>query len=129
MEKLDIRPIKTATDHAWAMEQIDALMLRDEPSEDEVRRLEVLSILVERYESEHFPVELPTPVEAIEFRIDQLGINRSQLASIIDFPKSRVSEVLNGTRNPSLEMMRALHEKLGIPAESWTRQSAVAHQP
>jgi HTH-type transcriptional regulator/antitoxin HigA len=117
MEKLDIRPIKTATDHAWAMEQIDALMLKDEPSEDEVRRLEVLSILVERYESEHFPVELPTPVEAIEFRIDQLGINRSQLASIIDFPKSRVSEVLNGTRNPSLDMMRALHEKLGIPAD------------
>lgn len=97
MEKLDIRPIKTATDHAWAMEQIDALMLRDEPSEDEVRRLEVLSILVERYESEHFPVELPTPVEAIEFRIDQLGINRSQLASIIDFPKSGTGSAWKAT--------------------------------
>lgn len=117
MEKLDIRPIKTETDHAWAMEQIDALMLEDELSEEGVRNLEVLAILVEKYESEHFPVQLPTPAEAIEFRIDQLGINRSQLATVIKFPKSRVSEVLNGKRKPSLDMMRALHEKLGIPAD------------
>jgi HTH-type transcriptional regulator/antitoxin HigA len=117
MEKLDIRPIKTATDHARAMKQIDALMFKGELSEEEVRHLEVLSILVEKYESEHFPVELPTPVEAIEFRIDQLEINRSQLATIIELPKSRVSEVLNGKRAPSLDMMRALHEKLGIPAD------------
>lgn len=117
MEKLDIRPIKTATDHAWAMEQIDALMLEDELSEEGVRDLEVLAILVEKYEMEQFPVQLPTPVEAIEFRIDQLGINRAQLAAIIEFPKSRVSEVLNGKRKPSLDMMRALHEKLGIPAD------------
>jgi HTH-type transcriptional regulator/antitoxin HigA len=95
MEKLDIRPVKNKTDHAWAMEQIDALMLKDELQEDEVRRLEVLAILVEKYECEHFPVQLPTPVEAIEFRIDQLGINRSQLADIIGFPRSRVSEVLD----------------------------------
>jgi len=117
MEMLNIKPIKTATDHAWAMEQIDALMLKDELPEEDVRHLEVLAILVEKYESEHFPVELPSPVEAIEFRIDQLGINRSQLASLIGFPKSRVSEVLNGKRKPSLDMMRALHEKLGVPAD------------
>lgn len=117
MEKLDIRPIKTATDHAWAMDQIDALMLKDDLLEDEVRHLEVLAILVEKYENEHFPVELPTPVEAIEFRIDQLGITRSELAKIIGFPKSRISEVLNGKRNPSLDMMRALREHLGIPAD------------
>lgn len=117
MEKLDIRPIKTAADLAWAMEQIDTLMLKDELPEEEVRHLEVLAILVEKYESEHFSIALPTPVEAIEFRIDQLEISRSQLASIIGFPKSRVSEVLNGRRKPSLEMMRALHAKLGIPAD------------
>jgi len=117
METLDIRPVKTATDHAWAMDQIDELMLKEELSEGEVRHLEVLAILVEKYESEHFPVQLPSTVEAIEFRIDQLGINRSQLATLIDFPKSRVSDVLNGTRKPSLDMMRALHEKLGIPAD------------
>lgn len=117
MEQLEIKPIKTTTDHAWAMEQIDALMLKDELPEEDVRYLEVLAILVEKYESEHFPVELPTPVEAIEFRIDQLEINRSQLANMIGFPKSRISEVLNGKRKPSLDMMRALHEKLGIPAD------------
>jgi HTH-type transcriptional regulator/antitoxin HigA len=117
MENLDIRPIKTAADHAWAMAQIDALMLKDELSEREVHHLEVLAILVEKYEDVHFPVELPTPIEAIEFRLDQLGITRSQLASLIGVPRSRVSEVLNGKRNPSLDMMRALHEKLGIPAD------------
>jgi HTH-type transcriptional regulator/antitoxin HigA len=117
MEKLDIKPIKTATDHAWAMDQIDTLMLKDDLPEEDVRNLEVLAILVEKYESEHFLVQLPTQVEAIEFRIDQLGINRSQLATLIDFPKSRVSEVLNGKRKPSLDMMRALHEKLKIPAD------------
>lgn len=117
MEKLDIRPIKTATDHAWAMDQIDALMLKDELEEDETSLLEVFAILVEKYEREHFPVSLPTPVEAIEFRMDQLGVNRSQLAELIDFPKSRVSEVLNGKRNPSLDMMRALHQHLDIPAD------------
>lgn len=117
MEKLEIRPVKNKTDHAWAMEQIDALMLKDELQEDEVHRLEVLAILVEKYESEHFSVQLPTPVEAIEFRMDQLGLSRSQLAEMIEFPRSRVSEVLNGTRKPSLDMMRALHEKIGIPSD------------
>lgn len=99
------------------MEQIDALMLKDDLPEEDVRYLEVLAILVEKYESEHFQVELPSTVEAIEFRIDQLGINRSQLASLTGLSKSRVSEVMNGKRKPSLDMMRALHEKLGIPAD------------
>lgn len=116
MEKLEIKPIKTTSDHKWALKQIDTLMLKDKLREEDVRNLEVLAILVEKYESEHFPVQLPTPSEAIEFRIDQLGINRTELATTIDFPKSRVSEVLNGKRKPSLDMMRALHEKLGIPA-------------
>jgi HTH-type transcriptional regulator/antitoxin HigA len=117
MEVLDVRPIKTATDHAWAMEQIDALMSKDDLSDHESQHLEVLAILVERYESEHFPVELPTAVEAMEFRMDQLGINQSQLADLIGFPKSRVSEILNGKRKPSLDIMRALHDRLGVPAD------------
>lgn len=117
MEKLDIRPIKDIADHSWAMQQIDGLMSSDDLSDDQVQHLEVIAILVEKYETEHFPVKLPTPVDAIEFRIDQLGITRSQLAEMIDFPKSRVSEVLNGKRSPSLNMMRALHERLNIPAD------------
>lgn len=117
MEKLDIRPIKDAADHGWAMEQIDGLMESENLTAEQVQRLEVLAILVEKYESDQFPMKLPTPVDAIEFRIDQLGINRSQLAEMIGFPKSRVSEVLNGQRSPSLDMMRALHENLNIPAD------------
>jgi HTH-type transcriptional regulator/antitoxin HigA len=117
MEKLIFRPIKDTTDHGWALEQIDHLMSVAQLSDEQVQDLEVLAILVEKYESEHFPVKLPSPVEAIEFRIDQLGINRSQLAKMIGFPNSRVSEVLNGKRTPSLDMMRALHERLSIPAD------------
>ena len=69
------------------MEQIDALMLEDALSEDGVRHLKALAILVEAYEDEHFPVKPPTALEAIEFRLDQLGITRSQLASTRDLSK------------------------------------------
>ena len=117
MEGLTVGPIRDAADRAAAMERIESLMTKDDPSVDEVRELEVLGILVAKFESERFPVGLPTPVEAIEFRMDQLGICRSELADVIGFPKSRISEVLNGKRTPSLEMMRSLHAELGIPAK------------
>ncbi|MEP3231879.1 MAG: helix-turn-helix domain-containing protein [Hyphomicrobiales bacterium] len=117
MEKIDIRPIKDAAGHGFAMKQIDLLMSFDELSDEQVSDLEVLAILVEKYESEQFPVQLPTCVEAIEFRMDQLEIKQTQLAEMIGFPKSRISEVLNGKRKPSLDMMRALREYLNIPAE------------
>ena len=117
MEKLDIRPIKDAESHGLAMERIDFLMSLDELSDEQVSDLEVLAILVEKYESEQFPVRLPTCVEAIEFRMDQLEIKQTQLAEMIGFPKSRISEVLNGKRKPSLDMMRALRDHLNIPAE------------
>jgi HTH-type transcriptional regulator/antitoxin HigA len=89
MEKPDLSPIKTATDHARAMEQIDALMLEDELSEEGVRRLKALATLVEAYEDEHFPVKPPTALEAIEFRLDQLGITLSLLASARDLFRRR----------------------------------------
>ena len=78
--------------------------------------LEVLSILIEKYENEHFPVGLPDPIEAIKFRMEQLGYNQVDLAEVVGL-KSRASEILNKKRKLSLDMIRQLHEKLHIPTE------------
>jgi HTH-type transcriptional regulator/antitoxin HigA len=78
--------------------------------------LEVLGILIDRYENEHFPIGLPDRIEAIKFRMEQLGYNQNDLANIVSL-KSRASEILNRKRKLSLEMIRQLHEKLNIPTD------------
>ncbi len=83
------------------------------PESDE---LEVLGILIEKYEDMHFPIGLPDPIEAIKFRMEQMGYNQSDLAKIVGL-KSRASEILNRKRKLSLEMIRQLHERLNIPTD------------
>jgi HTH-type transcriptional regulator / antitoxin HigA len=78
---------------------------------------EILSILIEKYEEEHYPIEAPDPMEAIKFRMEQMGMENSDLAEIIGY-KSRVSEIFNRKRKLTLKMIRNLHEKLNIPYES-----------
>ena len=78
--------------------------------------LEILGILIDKYESEHFPIELPDPIEAIKFRMEQLNYSQNDLAEVIGL-KSRASEILNKKRKLSLEMIRKLTEKLHIPSE------------
>ncbi len=117
MEGIEIRPIESAQDHQMALGWIEELMRSEKLLDDDVNRLKVLAILVEKYENEHFSVEMPSPIDAIEFRIDQLGMNRAELAALIGFPKSRISDVLNGKRSLSLDMIRALNAQLGIPAD------------
>ena len=73
-------------------------------------------MLIEQYENEHFPISLPDPIEAIKFRMDQMGYNQNDLARIIGF-KSRASEILNRKRKLSLEMIRQIHDKLNIPTD------------
>ncbi|HEX5667305.1 MAG TPA: helix-turn-helix domain-containing protein [Chitinophagaceae bacterium] len=110
-----IRPIKTKKDYKAAlvrMEQIfDAKAGTAEGDE-----LEVLGILIEKYENEHFPVELPDPIEAIKFRMEQLGYTQNDLAKVIGL-KSRASEILSRKRKLTLEMIRNLHETMNIPTE------------
>lgn len=114
---MNIRPIRTAKDHQRALAELSALLDADPKSKSpEADRAEVLGTLIEDYESRHFPVEQPTPLEAIRFRMDQLGMKQRDLVPYIGAP-SKVSEVLNGKRPLSLSMIRALHEHLGIPAE------------
>ena len=76
----------------------------------------MLGILVDQYENEHFPIGLPDPIEAIKFRMEQMGYNQTDLANIVGL-KSRASEILNKKRKLSLEMIRQLHERLNIPTD------------
>lgn len=111
------RIIKTQADYESALSRIDALMESDPaPDTDAGAELELLVMLVEQYEAKHYPMEVPTPVEAIKFRMDQAGLKQVDLIPYIG-SKSKVSEVLNGKRPLSLNMIRNLHKGLGIPAE------------
>jgi len=107
--------IKTEKEYNLALSKIESLMDAKEDSH-EADELELLSTLVEMYEDKHFEIELPDPIEAIKFRIDQLGLDRRALEPIIG-SKGKVSEVLGGKRSLTLSMMRALNKDLGIPAE------------
>lgn len=78
--------------------------------------LEVLLILIDKYEKDNYPIELPDPIEAIKFRMDQLQIKPKDLAELIGY-KSRVSEILNRKRKLTLDMIRKLHHALNIPTE------------
>ncbi|WP_319763524.1 helix-turn-helix domain-containing protein [Maridesulfovibrio sp.] len=107
--------IKTEQDHREALEQIERLMTAGD-SPDVLDQLELLAHLVEKYEEEQFPIDFPTPVEAIKFRMEQQGLNQSDLVKYIG-SKSKVSEVLNNKRPLTLEMMRKLNRGLGISPE------------
>jgi HTH-type transcriptional regulator/antitoxin HigA len=118
---MEIRPIKTKADYRAALKEIEALMAaeRDTP---EGERLDVLVTLVEAYESKHYPLDLPDPVEAIKFRMDQKGMTPKDLVPMIG-RINRVYEVLNRRRPLTLAMIQRLHSELGIPAESLIKQS------
>jgi HTH-type transcriptional regulator/antitoxin HigA len=112
---MEIKPIKTETDYNQALERLEIIFdaKNGTPEGDE---LEVLGILIDQYENEHFPIDLPDPIEAIKFRMEQMGYNQNDLANIIGL-KSRASEILNRKRKLSLEMIRKLHEVLNIPTD------------
>lgn len=112
---MNIKPIKTEQDYDLALERLE-LIFDAEPNTEEGDELEILGILIEKYENEHFPIEFPDPIEAIKFRIEQLGYSQNDLAEIIGL-KSRTSEILNRKRKLSLSMIRKLTEKLHIPSE------------
>lgn len=112
---MTIRPILTKSDYE------DALLFIEQNFEAKRNTkigqlVEVLAILVEKYEDEHFPMEAPTPADAIKFRMDQLGWDRKDLAKIIGTP-ARVSEIFSGKRELSVTMVKKIHRRLNIPAE------------
>jgi HTH-type transcriptional regulator/antitoxin HigA len=109
--------IHSEADYRAALERIDALMDGDpDPNSPEGQDLELFSVLVERYEDEQYPMDLPTPVEAIRFRMEQQKLKNKDLVPYLG-SASKVSEVLSGQRTLSLTMIRNLVKGLGIPAE------------
>jgi HTH-type transcriptional regulator/antitoxin HigA len=112
---MEVKPIKTDKDYNQALERLEEIFdaKNGSPEGDE---LEVLGILVDQYENERFPIGLPDPIEAIKFRMEQMGYNQTDLANIVGL-KSRASEILNRKRKLSLEMIRQLHERLNIPTD------------
>lgn len=112
-----LRPIKNNTQYETSLARIyDLLQGEIKRNSNDSDELEILSILVKEYENEHYPVPTPNPLEAIRFRLDQMNMSESELATILGY-RSRKSEILSGKRKLSLSMIRKLHEALHIPAE------------
>ena len=116
---MNIKPIKTRADHRAALKQIETLMMA-KLNTPEGERLDVLVTLVEAYERKHYAIDLPDPVEAIKFAMEQRGLSVKDLVPMIGAP-NRIYEVLNRKRPLSLKMIWRLHKNLGIPAESLIR--------
>ena len=118
---MEVRPIHSEKDYKAALRELSAFF-EDEPKRGtpEGNRFEVLLILVEAYETKHFPIELPDPIEAIKFRMEQAGLTAKDLVPAIG-RLNRVYEILNRKRPLTVKMIWNLHEKLGIPAESLIR--------
>jgi HTH-type transcriptional regulator / antitoxin HigA len=113
---MKIRPIRTRADYRAALKEIEALM-DAKANSPEGERLDVLVTLVEAYEAKHYPMELPDPVEAIKFRMEQMELSPKDLVPMIG-QLNRVYEVLSRKRPLTLKMIWRLHRELGIPAES-----------
>ena len=113
---MDIKPIKTDADYRAALEEIETLMMAA-PDSSEDEKLDVLVTLVEAYETKHYPLDLPDPVEAIKSEMERQGLSVKDLEPMIG-KSNRVYEILNHKRSPTLKMIWKLHKGLGIPAES-----------
>jgi len=117
----ELRPIRSKADYEAALAEAERLWGAGigTPEGD---RLDVLATLIDLYEAKQFPIDPPDPVEAILFRMEQQGLTRKDLEPMIG-PRNRVADVLNRKRNLSIEMIRQLHEGLGISAEVLIRPS------
>ena len=111
----DLKPIHNWEDHAMAMVEFEKLW-GAAPGSPEEDRLDLLATIIDAFESKNVPFDLPDPIEAIKFRMDQQGLTRKDLEPMLG-SRARVAEILNRKRGLSLPMIRRLHEKLGISLE------------
>ncbi|HEC42534.1 MAG TPA: helix-turn-helix domain-containing protein [Bacteroides sp.] len=118
---MTVRVIKNEAEYEAASQRIYELINANQkpilPGSSEADEMELLSILVEKYEREHYPIEAPDPIEAIKFRMEQMNLKQKDIAPLIG-GKTRVSEVLSKKRPLSLKMIILLNRYLGIPLES-----------
>lgn len=113
---MNVKLIKTEKDYQKAIKRLEIIFDAQKGTE-EGDELELLGFIIEKYEEEHYPIEAPDPIEAIKFRMEQMGYKQKDLAKIIGY-KGRVSEILNRERKLTLEMIRNLHTKLNIPLQA-----------
>ena len=112
---MSIKPIKTKKDYQAALDRLEVIF-DAKPGTPEGDELEVLGILIDKYEQEQYAIEYPDPIEAIKFRMEQMNYSQTDLASVVGL-KSRASEILSRKRKLTLEMIRQLHKALGIPTD------------
>lgn len=112
---MKIKPIKTKRDYELALERLEKIFDAKKGSK-EGDELEILGMLIDQYENERFPIDLPDPIAAIKFRMEQLGYSQKDLARVVGL-KSRASEILSRKRKLSLDMIRRLHKTLNIPTD------------
>lgn len=112
---MNIKPIKNQADYQEAMNRLEEIF-DAAPNTPEGDELEILGVLIEQYEDEHFPISLPDPIEAIKFRMEQMNYTQNDLANVIGL-KSRASEILSKKRKLTLEMIRKLNKGMNIPTD------------
>ncbi|WP_194768439.1 type II toxin-antitoxin system HigA family antitoxin [Tamlana sp. I1] len=112
---MKIAPIRNENDYRNALARLEDIFDAKKGTEDG-DELEILSILIDKYENENFPIGMPDPIEAIKFRMEQMGMKQKDLAEVVGF-KSRVSEILSKKRKLTLGMIRKLNTTLHIPTE------------
>jgi HTH-type transcriptional regulator/antitoxin HigA len=122
--EIDLRPIRTPSDYEAALELMARLWGADSNS-TEGDKLDLLATLIDAYEAKHHPIDPPDPIEAIKFRMEQQGLTRKDLEGIIG-TRTRIAEVMNRRRNLSIEMIRRLHDTLGISADILIRPTRIA---
>ena len=112
---MTLRSIKTKKEYQNALNRLEVIF-DAKPGSSQGDELEVLGILIDKYEQDHYSIDFPDPIEAIKFRMEQLGYSQSDLANVVGL-KSRASEILNKKRKLTLEMIRNLHNTLNIPTD------------
>jgi HTH-type transcriptional regulator/antitoxin HigA len=124
---MNTKIIKTEQEFNAAVARLEELM-DAEPGSPQEEELELLGLLIDEYQKQHYPIPLPDPIEAIKFRMEQQGLTRKDIIPYIG-SQSKVSEVLNRKRPLSLSMIRALEKGLGIPAEVLLQPTGVRSRP
>ncbi len=117
---MEFKIIKTEKDYQRALKQLEIIFDSKKGSKNG-DELELLSLLIDNYEKEKYPIDMPDPIEAIKFRMEQLGYTQKDLIEVIGL-KSRVSEILSKKRKLTLDMIRKLHVALGIPTDVLVRE-------
>jgi HTH-type transcriptional regulator / antitoxin HigA len=119
--KGELKPIRSTADYKNALAEVERLW-GAKSGTPAGGRLDILATLIDAYEDEHYPIDPPDPIEAIKFRMEQLGLRRKDLEPLIG-TRTRVAEILNRRRSLSIAMIRRLHDRLGIPTDVLIRPS------